>query len=339
MKKVFAVFILTTFLAGGLFAQITFSGSAYVGVRLRSEYNQDLEIDAYHREDWNRVPRLDLTATAMRQNFGARLSTIFQMDNSLDGSVTIDGIYGWVNFRGFMDNDSFRLTMGQISTAVWVTRLHSSLQEYHFDDIRGFRLEYQTPVPGLSVGAAFRTDRHAIREFGREIIFGATFVQPMFSTVIAYDMSSNAHALFGFNFTGIPDLTAGIQLRANRLASWTSEYFFGALEMHQMVGYRIMRPLFAYIIFGQMISGQADSDVGLEFTPGVEFRILPNLTVALSLTIASPDGFETTNLTLNPVIEYALMGPAVLYMEYELHFTDMGRPRHTFGFGIEIRAF
>jgi len=339
MKKIIIAVLLTSFLAGTAFAQLTFSGSAYAGIRLRSEQNQDVTLDAYHRDNWNRVPRLDLTAAVMRENFGARLSTIFQMDSAFDGSLTLEGIYGWINFPGFTGSDSFRLSMGQISTAVWVTRLHSSLQEYHFDDIRGFRLEYTTPIQGLSVGAAFRTNGHNVSDFGKEMILGATFIHSLFNTVIAYDLSANAHLLFGFNFTGIPDLTAGIQLQANRLASWDDWHFFGNLEMHQIVGYRIMRPLFVYMIFGQTFSGQTDSDIGLEFTPGVEYRILPNLLGSLSMTIASPDHFTTTNLTLRPVLEYTLRGPALFYVEYELHFPNMGSPRHTFGFGIEIRAF
>ena len=101
-----------------------------------------------------------------------------------------------------------------------------------------------------------------------------------------------------------------------------------------------MRPLFIYLIMGQRISGdELDTEIGLEFTSGVEYRILPNLTGFFSITMDSPDHFDTTNLTLDASFEYMLRGLAILYVEYVLRLDDMDRATHTFGFGITIRAF
>jgi len=335
MKKAILVSLLVSVLAGSVFAQVTFSGTAYAGIQFQNPVGDGETITTTHREGYS--PRFNLAAAVMRENYGARLDTTFQMTDDPEGHFSLNGIYGWVDF---LDN-SLRLTMGQISSAAWVTRLHARLSEYYFDKIRGFRVVYDTPLQGLSVGAAFRSEGHDLQAFSEQMIFGATFIHPLFSAVFAYDLGRNVQTLFGFNFTGIPDLTAGLQLRATRLVSWDDpEYGFpGMLEMHQVIGYRIMRPLNVYLILSQTFHGAADSDVGLGFTAGVEYRILPNLTGSFGVIIDSPDHFTTTNLTLNPMLEYTLRGPAVLYLEYVLRLDDMDRATHTLGFGITIRAF
>ena len=342
MKKVIIVSLMLSIFTGSAFAQLAFTGSAYAGIRLQQE-NGDQAIDTYHREEWSRVPRFDFTATAMRENYGVRLDTTFQMSDDPEGqNFILNGIYGWVDFPGFLDGDALRLTMGQINSTPWVLpRLHPSHSEIKFGDVRGFRVEYATPLQGLSVGAAFRADGEDLQWTAERIIFGATFIHPLFNAVFAYDLGNNAQALFGFNFTGIPDLTAGIQLEASRLATWDHPVygFPGMLQMHQIVGYRIMRPLNVFLILGQTIHGTSDSDIGLEFIPGVEYRILPNLLASFSLILDSPDHFTTTNLSLNPVLEYTLRGPAVLYVEYLLRLDNMETATHTFGFGITVRAF
>jgi len=334
MKKTIIAFLLAGFLAGGAFAQVTFSGSVYAGIQLQYTDYSGESITTIHREEND--PRFNFMATVTRENYGARLDTTFQMTGDSDGHFTLHGIYGWVDF---LDN-SLRLTMGQISSAIWVLpRLHSRHAELYFDKIRGFRAVYDTPIQGLSVGAAFRSDGHDVQTFAEQMIFGANFIHPLFSAVFAYDLGNNVRTLFGFNFTGIPDLTAGIQISAAHLSSWDDDFFPGILQMHQIIGYRIMRPLNVHLILGQTFHGTPDSDIGLEFVVGAEYRILPNLTGSFNIILDSPDHFTTTNLTLNPMIEHTLRGPAVLYVEYELRLDNMDTATHTFGFGITIRAF
>ena len=325
--------------AGSAFAQVSFSGEVHAGIELRNapppvEGDRDTSITTTHREYG--APKFDFTATVMRENYGARLDTTFQSTANPQEHFTLNGIYGWVTL---LDN-SLRLTMGQISTPAWVTRLDGRLIEHRLDEITGFRVEYATPIQGLSVGAAFRSEGGDVQRFGEQMIFGANFLHPLFSAVFAYDLASNGQAIFGINFTGISDLTAGLQLRANNLASWANELlYFGMLQMHQKVGYRITRDIFVYLITGQGIFGTPHLDTFLEFTPGIDYRITPNLTGIFRMTIDSPDGFSTTNLMLRPSIEYTLRGPAILYAEYELRLDNMDRATHTFGFGITIRAF
>jgi len=343
IKKALIAALLSNVLVGSAFAQLTFSGSAYAGVRLQAQ-DGDTTVTTDHRTEGS--PRFNFVATATRENYGVRLDTTFQHDGGIDGSIVVNGIYGWVDFRNLLgfagQEDSLRLTVGEIASSPWVLNTwHHSHAEVEFGDVRGFRVEYATPLQGLSVGFAFRADGRDLRTSGERMVFGATYLHPMFSAVVSYDITANGQLLFGFNFTGMPDLTAGFQLRAERLASWNGyhDQHHGALRLRQMVGYRLMRQLNVSLVMTQDLSRVPDSDVALEFIPGVEFRILPNLAASLSLILASPDHFTTTNLTLNPLLEYTLRGPAVLYVEYELHLPNMANPRHTFGFGITIRAF
>ena len=172
------------------------------------------------------------------------------------------------------------------------------------------------------------------------MIFGATYVNPMFNTVIAYDMGSNAQLLFGFNFTGIDKLTsAGIQLLATNLATWDSASVGGEILINEKVGYRIMRPLTVSLLMSQTFYGTSGKDARLYFTPAVAYKILPTLTASLSLEIGSDDLFKNTNMTITPCLEYALKGPALFYVQYELELVAMKEHNHRFGFGIDVKAF
>ena len=342
MKKAIIVSLLISVFTGGAFAQLTFSGEVFAGIRLQSDDDERSRFDTYHREDnFSRAPRFDFTATVLRENYGARLDTSFEMPSD-GGELTLNGIYAWVDFYGFLGNDLLRLTMGQISSTPWVLpRFHPSHSEIKFGDIRGFRVEYTTPIHGLSIGAAFRTDGQDFESFGKEMIIGATYIHPMFNTVIAYDLSENAHLLFGFSFLGIPDLTVGFQLLAERLASWDDPVygFPGILQTRYKVGYRVIRPLNVFLIFSQRFHGESGVGPYWEITPGLEYRFLPNLTGTLSVSLDNYGGSPDNNLTIRTGIEHTLRGPAFLYAEYELRLDKMDTATHTFGFGITIRAF
>ena len=335
MKKAIIVSLLASVLVGGAFAQVSFSGEVHTGIQFQRSHNEDPVITTTHREYG--APMFDFTATVARENYGARLDTTFQHTNDPDGHFSLNGIYGWVNF---LDN-TLRLTMGQISSAAWVTSLDARLPEFRFDEIRGFRVEYTTPIEGLSVGAAFRADGQDAQRFAEQMIIGATFIHPLFASVFAYDFGRDTNFLFGLNFLGIPDLTAGLQLQVTNLAIWDYAIFGspGMLRMYYKVGYRIMRPLDVYLIFGQRFF--ARSGVGPEWviTPGVTYRFLPNLTGDFSISLDNYEENPNKNLTITTVLEYTLRGPAILYVEYELHLANMNRANHTFGFGITIRAF
>ena len=234
MKKFIVFALLFAVLTSGVFAQFSLTGTVYAGIQMEIPYdlnNEDETISAHHRTEG--LPLFNLVATINRDNHGARLDANFRAGVPDDEAVTVYGVYGWVDF---LDN-TLRLTMGRISSPVWVANLDPD-NVFYFDKITGFRLEYQTPLPGLSVGAAFRTEGNDTQTLFERAIFGAAYFHPMFNAVFAYNMGSNAHLLFGLNFTsipGIPDLTAGIQARVMHLASWDDPGFGGAIDLKQRV--------------------------------------------------------------------------------------------------------
>jgi len=344
MKKAMIASLLLAVLAANMSAQLTFSGDVYIGIQFDIPYGthtwETASINAEHPKEGS--PRLNLVGTAMRENFGARFDATFQHTTSPADRFSLNGVYGWATF---LDN-SLRFTMGQISSAVWVSSLDRD-HEFYFDAVRGFRIEYNTPIQGLSVGTAFRTNEHSFETFFKQMIFGASFIHPQFNTVIAYDLGGNANLLFGFNYTGIPDLEAGIQIMANHLASWDSAVVGGILQFNQRVGYRlrpfgVAHPLDISLVAGQTFFGAEGRDIDLVFTPSVSYRILPNLTGIFSTEFFfTPADFETTRvITLNPRLEYMLRGPAFLYFGYELRLARYKvDSHHRISFGIEIRAF
>jgi hypothetical protein len=326
MKKIIVLSVLFGVLAaGGIYAEVTFGGELYTGVTLDIPADANESIGVHHREKGNTL--LELDAVVNKDNFGAKLDTSFVKQPA--DFFRLNGIYGWVYFL----NKQIRLTLGDINDAVWVTSLD---KEHHLDNVSGFRLEYKTPLPGLSVGAAFDAGDYTMEKFAKHIIFGASYVHALFNTVAAYDMGDNADAIFGFNFTGIDQLTtAGIELRADNLALWDKT---GSIVIDEEVAYGITRKFTAVLHLGQSYNNP-EGDLGLAFRPGVRYKILPSLTAFLDVEAASKDVFKTTDLAVNPWLEYSLGGLGLLYLEYKLSLPEMKNPAHTIGFGLEIKAF
>jgi hypothetical protein len=331
MKKVIIASILVCLLAGSAFAQLTLSGDAYAGVQLKKPFDKDENVSVDHRKEG--YPLFNFAAAVSNDNYGAKLDLRFR---ATDDPFGLNGVYAWANF---LDN-SLRFAVGKISDPVWVANLDPD-REFYFDEITGFRLDYKTPLEGLSVGIAFPTKDFLLEKVLKKVIFGATYLHPLFNTVVAYDVGNNGQFLLGANFTGIDDLTsAGIQVIATNLATWDDILIGGSLEVSEKVGYRIIRPLNINLLMVQTIYGKPDSDIALTFTPGAAYRIFPKLTALLDVEIFSPNYFESQTITINPYLEYSLMGPAIFYVEYALKLAKYkGDSYHAFGVGIDIKAF
>jgi hypothetical protein len=326
MKKIIAVSVLFGVLTGGLFAQVTLSGTFHTGVEVNIPSDGDESIDINHREKGLKI--FDLAATVNKDNFGAKLDTSFAKQSDF---FIFNGAFGWAYFL----DKQIRLSLGKINDAAWVTTLG---HEYNLDAVEGFRLEYRTPfLPGLNVGAAFEVGGYTMEKFFKQVIFGANYVHAFFNTVAAYDLGGNANVIFGFNFTGFDQLTsAGIELKGTDLALWEK---MGVLLIDEEVGYQVTGELTAILHLGQKLYGKSGSDPGLLFRPGVRYRILPPLTAFLDVEIGSEDAFKTTNMVVHPWVEYSLGNMGLLYLEYELSLPDMKEPAHLIGLGMEIKAF
>ncbi|MCL2374847.1 MAG: hypothetical protein FWC65_06360 [Treponema sp.] len=354
IRKTVSLFMLACVCAASAFAQVTFSGEANMGIQLTNPPDADETITTTHREYGS--PRFDLSATVIRDNYGARLVTRFQNREGME-PLEVRGIYGWVDWDGLAgQDDSLRLSMGQFASGLWVIQLDSDIEEFDIDRITGFRLTYDTPIQGLSVGAAFRSTGQDAEAFGEQMIFGGTLITPLFSALFVYDLGWNVRTLFGINFPGfgfigLPDLSFGFKIRADRLATWDSSTALGGqMRMYQRIGYRISWPVSVSLIAGQRIyarNNTAGDDMWMMFGPGITYRhrSLPNLTASLRAMIDSADHFSTQNLIIRPAIEKSLAGPAIFYVQYQLNLDDFGssnpmdRATHTISFGLDIRAF
>ncbi|MCL2381931.1 MAG: hypothetical protein FWC64_10155 [Treponema sp.] len=345
MKNFIVFALLFGALTANAFAQLTFSGSLYAGVQMEIPHGnardgspQENTIYPHHRREGE--PVFNLTATFNRPNAGARLDTSFQTDLSGGGEVILEGVYGWVDLT-----QGLRLTMGRISSPLWVVSLDPDHQWY-FDKVTGFRLQYATPLPGLTVGAVFRTEGGSAQQLFERAMFGATYSHPMFNAVFAYNIGSNGHALFGFNYFGIPDLTAGIQLRAAHLASWDDPGFGGMVEVVQRLGYRLTHPMELTLLAGQIFYAQprgdfARRDTELFFTPGISYRLRHDLTASFAVEFRSADFFDDSRLvTFNPALEYQLDGAISFYAEYELRLGKyVHESFHRISIGVNVRIF
>jgi hypothetical protein len=333
MKKIFAFLILFCVLSGAVFAQVTFGGDVFTGITFEAPYDGDESFNVRNREKGNTT--LDLAATVNKEGYGAKLDTTFiylpqaSIQKPTD-YFRLNGIYGWVN----LFENQLRLSLGDISDGVWVTSLDN---EYKFDDVSGFRLEYKTPLQGLSVGAAFDAAGYTGEKFLKQTIFGASYINAYFNAVAAYDLGSNSRGILGFNFTGIDALTtAGIEVQATDLALWDK---LGILAIDEEIGYQVIRPLTVSLHLGQKLSGVSGADPELTFIPGAAYKITPVLTASVDVEINSPDMFTTTYLKVTPCVEYSLPGSGLLYLEYTLDMPEFKNPSHTVGFGLEIKAF
>jgi hypothetical protein len=298
MKKFVIVSLLLGILAGNVFAQLTFSGEAYAGISLEKPLNDtDETIGTNHREKG--APMFNFVAAAARENYGVKLDTNFQVP----GSISVNGIYGWVYFL----NKSINLSMGKISDGKWVSSLDAD-HEITWDEVTGFRVDYKTPVAGLNVGVAFAADDYTLEKFGQKLLFGASYVNAMLNTVLAYDLGNNGRILFGLNYTGIDELTsAGVQFVAKNFSTWDSKSpgFWGEFNINEKAGYRIMRPLVVSLFLSQTIYNNPDVDAILTFMPAVSYKIRPDLTASFSLDITTANYFvESQVISLKPCLEY-----------------------------------
>jgi hypothetical protein len=66
---------------------------------------------------------------------------------------------------------------------------------------------------------------------------------------------------------------------------------------------------------------------------------MSNLTASVKVGFNTEDSFETMDMSVKPCLEYALKGPALLYVEYEMEVEEFKKDNHKFRFGIDVKAF
>ncbi|MDR0760946.1 MAG: hypothetical protein LBF74_12715, partial [Treponema sp.] len=127
MKKIIVLSVLFGVLAGGAYAQVVLGGEMYTGIALDIPYEGDESFGVKHREEGKTLFKLN--ASASKDRFGAKLDTSFsKLPDGEPAGFSVEGIYGWAYFL----DKQIRLTLGNISDAVWVSSLDN---EYHLDDV------------------------------------------------------------------------------------------------------------------------------------------------------------------------------------------------------------
>jgi len=341
MKRAFFIFFLFGVFTAGAFAQITFGATAYVGIQVESPFSDthtSETVSATHRREG--PSNIDFFMVGTRDNMGFRLDLNYQI--AAEDPVRLDGLYGWTNL---FDN-SLNLAFGRISNGRWVSVLDAD-HKMTFDEITGFRVAYDVRLlPGLNVGVAFPAEgltdeEYDLEKFFRRVVFGASYVHPLFTAVFAYDLGSNTRMLFGLNLAGFGSLTsAGIQMVVSNMATWDNRILTGQIQLRERVEFRITREFSVALLASQTFFGHPDRDTALLFNLTASYRFNHIITAFLSGEISSPDYFETNTYKIRPSLEFAMGGAGFLYVEYEL---ELGRYRmdsfHRFGIGLNIRIF
>jgi hypothetical protein len=333
MKKIISVVLLFYALAGAAFAELALNGEAYFGIQFeKQESSEDEQLTTTHRKEG--MPMVGLDVVYTDDNFGLKTATVLR---AKDDPFTLKGVYGWASFFDY----SLDVLIGKINDPKWVVCVDPDTERY-YDDILGLRVEYTVPfLEGLSVGFAVPFDKSDLENTGKRIIYGFDYIHPFFTAVGAYQLAYNTRFIFGFDFTGVPDLTAGFQIQGLKLALWERESFLAELEFYEKIGYNIIQPLTISLLLGQTMYADKKMDVSLSFAPTISYHITPNMLCSLSVAVSSTDMFETIKNVVKPVFEYKIGSYTVLYVQYECDIRNEYdiRTAHRLGIGIDIKSF
>jgi hypothetical protein len=187
MKKILLV-LLTILVAGGLFAQVTFSGNVKSGLNIvqtddKADANDNKPVvklwndDAGHR--FYIEGKLDFA-----DNYG--LSFGFNTKAGLDTT------YDYARFYGEFLDDMLKLTVGSGTGTAWGT---GGKLDKGFDDLKGLKLEIK-PTPELDVGFQLRTELDGaaamtVEQWFKETVIGAKYESDLFRVVAALALDSD----------------------------------------------------------------------------------------------------------------------------------------------------
>jgi hypothetical protein len=250
MKKILVV-LLAILVAGGLFAQISFTGDVKTGLRLSqtgdpaSTIGDEKLIELWHDDAAQRFYLEGKLTVA--DNYGLSFGLV--------GKPAPDAVaFDYARLYGEFLNDVLRVTVGKGTGGAWGT---GGKLDTTFDDTSGLKLEIM-PVAGLDVGAQFRTELGTkvsasplmtLDQWSNEITFGVKyeaaglfkvvtalkldsdygdvegspavegvytkdkFVAPVAAVAPSGDEGKDVRALFAVEFSGIKNLSLKAQAR------------------------------------------------------------------------------------------------------------------------------
>jgi hypothetical protein len=142
--------------------------------------------------------------------------------------------------------------------------------------------------------------------------------------IMGDDADAGIEAIFGFAFKGLPALTAKAEGHAYNLGQFSD---FGFLWLNEDVGYQILDPLKAGVVFTQVFFvGDFKNDVEIDpylvFKPYVEYQINEPILVGLEAPIGLQDDVLDFELGIKPWVKYLFNENAYIKAFYKLDYTD-----------------
>jgi hypothetical protein len=320
MKKILVV-LLAILVTGGLFAQITFTGSLSTGLEIKQTDedpdDKDPKVRLYNNDD-GISSRFYLTgAVEYDQNFGVSFGFYGKPDSDVSVAYDYARLYG-----EFLD-DMLKITAGATTGTAWGTegRLDAG-----FDSLKGVKLEVK-PITGLNFGFQLRAEPEGdmtAEQWIKETVIGAKYDTDLFRVVVALGLDSDyqgagdydtkvvtaeevaedpelevvesdegkkMRALFGVQIKAVPNLTANLHGTFLGLGDLDQ---YGVATIAQNAGYKVTPALEVGAGFTEKLNLRGDdyknpdaSTFRFEAEPYVTYKLSDLITLNLSVPFAT----------------------------------------------------
>jgi hypothetical protein len=331
MRKILVV-LLAILVAGGLFAQVTFTGDVKSGLNItQSDENPD-----------DKDPKVKLWNDDAGQRFYINGAVDFDDDFGLafgfygkpDSAVSV--AYDYARLYGEFLNDMLKLTFGTGTGGVWGT---GGKVDTTFDDTNGIKLEIK-PITGLDVGFQLRTELagdQTVEQWLKETIFGAKYDVDLFKVVAAFRLDSDYDGttdkddiavLVAFDLKDnlVPGLTVSVQGAILGLGDLES---YGFARIGQNVGYQVTPALKVSLGVKETLNlRKTDNDLStfrIDVEPAVSFKLSDLIALALNVTFATGGSGEdfagpdvVYDVGVKPAATFTLNDHASIYTYYKL---------------------
>ena len=331
MKKALIVLLILG-VAGGLFAQsVSWSGGVGTGLFIKFGDAYDDPCVVADDDDTNDAIHGFLAAEYDADSWGLKIQLDAGYSVDHHGVFGLTNAYGWMNFL----NKIINVKAGLIDDGVWGTELEA---DRGVATGGGVRIEIM-PIDGLNLGLFFSYPDHGIAagkigNFFQETAFGFEYsMANMFRAAVALKLYSeeseytgydgmDVELIYGFAFTGIPNLLIGLSGGIDNLANFSD---YGDWENYVEVSYKISSLGFGIVLGQHIFADEGLIEFGIK--PWLEYAINDSFSVGLDIpfTFDTWDGFKLAEVDMNLWGKYTLGGSWVqLGYGFEMHTADFG---------------
>lgn len=343
---------------GRLFAQFTWSGFVDTGVALiwpeegSSLTTESTDFALKSEGVDGRADRLRLYGDYNQSNYGLNFGLYFDVSNQQgkDYNNQANGFYPLVdnyvdkNFQiyagqhlyawGDFFNRVLRITGGKLGDQgrdlAWAGGLDENFNLEEFKT--GLRLEVK-PLQGLNFGVLLKAppfdasadEKYTLQRAINEMIFGARYDHAQFSlsAALALDGLDNDNAdeeelVFGFKYTGVPQLITGVEAWFGNIAEKGENVRFQILEQ---AGYQLLPQMYGKLkIYEEKTDETVEAGhdgVYIRVYPDLYYKVTPRLEPSLELgfTGYTDDFGGTFAMAVKPKLYYHL-GANATFLTY-----------------------